>query len=371
LGTLFVLRPQLLSAGATHIKPLGVNPRFEKGEAPPYRDGGAWFHIRQSKHFRWSLDEAQIFQYHLAGALHPRVRWWEAMEIPRRAVEFIEVAELTLVSLVCEDLAQNEDIAALIRSVGPTVVSAHLLDGPQLGSRWSARYASVLADDPGSAVLTLTSYGMAQRSRPHGRDASAVIALWKDPARGMREIPLEPGAHGVLLTVCMDRAARRSADGRRSVDNGTVIYDAAVSQIRAVGEATTPTPPRGCASRSHVLEASDVTVLTAWAEAVAELLAHAPERVDTLLTQARAGAPWRAALGLPEPSPQLNMAIETMGRIVRGATSTDGRPTFDALLATADEDSSDQDALEYVVRRVLLSTLEQRWTRQPISDSHY
>ena len=86
--------------------------------------------------------------------------------------------------------------------IGPTIVSTALLDGPQLTSRWSARYASVLADDPGSAVMTLTSYGMVQRSRPPGRDASPVIALWKDPAQGTREISLEPGAHGVLLTVC-------------------------------------------------------------------------------------------------------------------------------------------------------------------------
>ena len=58
---------------------------------------------------------------------------------------------ITIVSLVCEDLAQNDDVAEVIRSVGPTIVSTHLLDRPQLTSRWSARYASVLADDPGSA----------------------------------------------------------------------------------------------------------------------------------------------------------------------------------------------------------------------------
>src|SRR5215831_13153705 len=39
--------------------------------------GGQWAHIRQSKHHRWSLDDAQIRQYHLATALHPHIRWWE------------------------------------------------------------------------------------------------------------------------------------------------------------------------------------------------------------------------------------------------------------------------------------------------------
>ena len=60
-----------------------------------------------------------------------------------------------------------------------------------------------------------------------------MIALWKDPSRGVREIPLEEGAHAVLLTVCMDRATRRSADGRIPVENGTACFDVAVHQVRA------------------------------------------------------------------------------------------------------------------------------------------
>jgi hypothetical protein len=163
---------------------LGLSPQLVKGGSLPTEPGPPWFHIRQRKHHRWSLDEAQIYQYHLGGVLHPHVRWWESMEVPRRSLQFVEVAELTLAALVCEDLAQNDDLAELIRQVGPTFVFTVLLDGPQLNSRWAARYASVLADDPGSAVMTLTSYGMVQRSRPRGQEASPVIALWKDPSRG-------------------------------------------------------------------------------------------------------------------------------------------------------------------------------------------
>src|SRR5262249_49854900 len=156
-------------------------------------------------------DESQLYQYHLGAALHPHVRWWEAIEVPRRSVQLVEVGEgVTIVSMVCEDLAQIDAAAELLRSVGPTVVITPLLDGPQLASRWAARYASVLADDPGSAVLTLTSAGMAARSRPRGSSPSNVIALWKDPVRGVREIPLEAGAQGVLLTACADLAPRRS-----------------------------------------------------------------------------------------------------------------------------------------------------------------
>ncbi len=213
---------------------VGVNPRLEKGGPFPSSPREQWFHIRQDKHHRWSLDERQIYQYHLGGALHPHIRWWEAIDVPRRSVQVVEVGEgITIVSLVCEDLAQNDDVAEVIRSIGPTIVSTALLDGPQLTSRWSARYASVLADDPGSAVMTLTSFGMAQRSRPSGHDSSPVIALWKDPARGIREISLEPGAQGVLLTVCGARATRRSADGRWPVESGTHYFDVAVHQIRA------------------------------------------------------------------------------------------------------------------------------------------
>jgi hypothetical protein len=201
----------------------GVNPRLEKGGSPT-ASGEQWFHIRQNKHHRWSLDEGQILQYHLGGALHPHIRWWETMKVPRRTIHFVEHGdEIAIVSLVCEDLAQIDSVAEVIRSVGPSVVYAPLLDGPQISSRWSARYASVLADDPGSAVITLTSFGMVQRSRSHGRDSSPVIALSKDPVRGLREIRLEPGAQGVLLTVCGNRTTRRSADGRRPIDNATSI----------------------------------------------------------------------------------------------------------------------------------------------------
>jgi hypothetical protein len=184
--------------------------------------GEQWVHIKQSKHHRWSLDESQIHQYHLGGALHPHVRWWEAMEVPQRSLQLIEVGEgATVVSLVCEDLAQIDHVADMIRSVGPTIVVTPLLDGPQLSARWSARYASVLADDPGSAVLTLTSYGMVQRSRPPGRNSSAVVALWKNPDKGIREISLEAGAQGILLSASTDRAMRRTADGRWPVVNGS------------------------------------------------------------------------------------------------------------------------------------------------------
>jgi hypothetical protein len=272
------------------------------------------------------------------------------------------------VALVCEDLAQNGHVAELIRSVGPTVVMTGLLDGPQLTSRWAARYASVLADDPGSAVLTLTSYGMVQRSRPHRRDASPVVALWRDPSRGFREIPLESGAQAVLLTVCMDRATRRSADGRWPIDNGTACFDVAVHQIDAAATTTRPSsrPSRPVAPR--VLEAEDVTVLTGWAEAVAEALAHGPDRLAAVLADARPDAPWRTALRLAQPGARLGDAIDSLRRFVVANASGNEAPAYDALLAAADDEAGDEKPLDRMVRRALRSMLEERQTRRPGSN---
>jgi hypothetical protein len=215
-------------------------------------------------------------------------------------------------------------------------------------------------------VLTLTSFGMVQRSRPHAREASRVVALWKDPASGVREIPLETGAQGVLLTVCMDRATRRSADGRWPVDNGTYCYDVAIHQISAASANIQPRNSRLRPFTPHLLETEDLTVLTAWAEAVAEVLANAPERLGAVLAEARADVAWRDALRLPQPSPPLSRAIDAMDRIVRTATSVEGTTSFDALLAVAANDPPDDDGLDRLVRRVLLSMLEQRRTRQPM-----
>jgi hypothetical protein len=356
------VRPGGLGCNQMHI---GVNPGHEKGGPLPSSPAGQWFHIRQDKHHRWSLDESQIYQYHLGGALHPHIRWWEAIDVPRRSVQVVEVGEgITIVSLVCEDLAQNDTVAEVIRSIGPTIVSTALLDGPQLTSRWSARYASVLADDPGSAVMTLTSFGMAQRSRPAGLDASPVIALWKDPARGAREISLEPGAQGVLLTVCGARATRRSADGRWPVESGTHYFDVAVHQIRASDAGSGPPESPSGGPDPRVIERDDLTILTSWAEALAEALAHTPARAQAVLADARPGASWRPDLGIAEPSSGLSDAIDSIERALRAATPAGGAPSLDALLLAVQDGRPGESALDALARSVLRSTLEQLCTRQ-------
>src|SRR5262245_27481394 len=298
--------------------------------------GGRGWRYRQNKHHRSSLDDNQIEQYHLAAALPPGVRWWEAMAVPRRAVQVVELADgVTLVSLVCEDLARLDEVADLLRAIGPTLVVTTLLDGPQLASRWTARYASVLADDPGSAVVTLTSFGFVQRSRPPGRSLSRVVSLWKDPVRGLREIPLDVDAHAVLIQIQVGRTTRRTADGRRPAANVADVRAQGVRQIRALdrGDHTGVAMPEAPVDNEPAvsLEAVEFTILTCWAEAVAEALAASPDQLNPILGDARAGAPWRRQLGVAEPSADLASALEDLTRVVSGT------PTVEAVLAAMDE----------------------------------
>jgi hypothetical protein len=206
---------------------------------------GRWSHHRQDKHHRWSLDRPQIEQYHLTEVLDPRVRWWEALELRRRSLEVIERGDGEVIaSLVCEDLAHIDDVVDLMRAVGPTLVVALLLDGPQLASRWTARYASVLSDDPGSAVLTLSSYGMVTNARRAGEPPPSVVALWKDNARGTREISLDHDAQGILLTLDRRPAIRRAADGRAPTHDAVDLRACDIIQLRATTQRATHSQAR-------------------------------------------------------------------------------------------------------------------------------
>ena len=275
--------------------------------------GAQWMHIRQNKHHRWSLDDTQIRQYHLSGPLHPHTRWWEAIEVPPRSVQFVEFSDgVTLASLVCEDLAQTDDVASVIRCVGPMLVVTPLLDGPQLSSRWAARYATVLADDPGSAVLTLTSFGMARRSRLPGQTPSPVVALWKNPGQQTREISLEPGAQGILLSATIARATRRSFDGRRPGNDGRVFTSLSVQQVRAASTLTGSRRSLAGSPSRATLAAEELTILASWAQAAAEARAFAPERTAAVTADAQAGRPWRAELGICEPSSSLQHSLSGM-----------------------------------------------------------
>jgi hypothetical protein len=230
-----------------------------------------------------------------------------------------------------------------------------LLDGPQLASRWTARYASVLADDPGSAVVTLTSFGFVQRSLPAGRPPSRVVSLWKDPVRGLREIPLDVEAHAVLIRIQVGRTTRRSVDGRPPIVNTANVSAEGVHQIRALdpGDHTSVAMPGAPVDNEPAvsLEAVELTILTCWTEAVAEALAASPDRLTTILDDARAGAQWRRQFGVAEPSADLASALEDLARMV-----VSGTPTVESVLAAVDERSRGGDYGQ-LVSAVLLSKL--------------
>jgi hypothetical protein len=175
------------------------------------------FHFEQAKHHRWRLDKSQIVQYGLGSNLDPQQFWWEYIPVGNRSLTFVAMTPwLTLCALICEDLARLDPVSELVRAVGPNLVIALLMDGPQLPSRWPARYATVLADDPGSSVLTFTSLGMCELSRPpYLQDRSRVIALWKDARSGRPvEVALPNNADAVVLSISLENACEWTADGR-------------------------------------------------------------------------------------------------------------------------------------------------------------
>jgi hypothetical protein len=170
----------------------------------------------QLKHHRWCLDRGQILQYDLGSRLPASLDCWERVFLGERRITFVTFKEwLTTCVLICEDLARQEPVTEVIRSVGPNLVFALLMDGPQLRNRWPSRYASVLAEDPGCSVLSLTSLGMSARSRPaQGVDRSRSIALWRDAIYGEREIELPPDTDACVLSLVCRTEREFTIDGR-------------------------------------------------------------------------------------------------------------------------------------------------------------
>jgi hypothetical protein len=181
---------------------------------------GQWYQVSQRKHHKWKLNESQIRQYQLQGRLSTAREWYENISIAQRRLTFLAPnGWFILCPLICEDLAQLEPVSTIIRGVGPSLLLSPLLDGPQLRARWSARYTSVFADDPGTAVLTLTSLGMVTRSRQLNggkpdENPSRAVGLWKDAVRGWHTLEVANDEYAQLLTVSADLTEEYTADGR-------------------------------------------------------------------------------------------------------------------------------------------------------------
>jgi len=157
---------------------------------------------RQDKHHRWKLNAYQIKKYNLGGVLSITKNWWEGITIQDRKVNFFNLGEeLSICSLICEDLARQDPISDLLRSVGPNLVFTLLMDGEQLKHRWSARYASILSDDPGSAVITLTSLGMVKRFSYNDSKNHRSIGIISDSKGNFTEINLKNDELAALVTL--------------------------------------------------------------------------------------------------------------------------------------------------------------------------
>ncbi|HJR07056.1 MAG TPA: hypothetical protein VJ842_07360 [Pyrinomonadaceae bacterium] len=170
---------------------------------------------RQDKHHRWRLTRTQVRQYQLGGSLSSKKDWWEGTKLVSRKVTFINIGEnLTICPLICEDLARQEPIADLVRTVGPSLVITILMDGPQTSDRWPANYASVLADDPGCSVITLTSIGMVNRYQVPWREKSRAVAHWKEAQGIPTPIELDDDETGIILYLNVDVKKEKIADGR-------------------------------------------------------------------------------------------------------------------------------------------------------------
>jgi hypothetical protein len=173
------------------------------------------------------------------------------------------------------------------------------------------------------------------------------------------------------MTICGARAPRRTADSRPPIDNAIHYFDVAVQQVHAAAASSGSQPSQSVPALPRALEVEELTILTGWAQAVAETLTYTPERVAGLLADARPGAPWRTALKIAEPSAQLSEAIDVIDQIVRTSAPSNGPPTLDALIAATREDRPAEAKLAGLVRRVLRSTLEQRASRQTREAYHH
>lgn len=179
----------------------------------------------QQKHHRWKLSESQIRTYKLLDELSPKREWWEHIDISSREFNFFALGDgLVISALICEDLARPDPVGDLLRAVGPNVVFALLMDGPQINDRWPGRYAASLADDPGSSVLSVTSLGMSLRSKRPKKDRSRVVALWHSPSGESDEIELPKPYSALLLSFEKRKKQEWAADGRDDSEQAAYLH---------------------------------------------------------------------------------------------------------------------------------------------------
>lgn len=194
----------------------------------------------QSKQHRWRIDKKQADSYGIRfdGDDPNNEQWWEDIDVSERLLPFYAFRKDTsLVTLICEDLARMEPAMTAIRAVGPNLVVALLMDGPQLGGRWPGRYAAVLADEPGCAVLSLTCAATVDLSNKNHKaskpdaDTKRAVARWTQSRDLLsKDLELDDGAVGILLTLESYQKHQTTLDNRSDHKNSReLVYKSHIS----------------------------------------------------------------------------------------------------------------------------------------------
>lgn len=199
-------------------------------------DGKGALPRQQNKHHRWRIDQTQADTYGLNFDNNSdNHQWWEDIQLGERELPFYAFRKnMSMVTLICEDLARMDPAMNAIRAVGPNLVVALLMDSPQLSFRWPGRYAGVLTDEPGCSVLSLTCAATVDRSNDFHRKKAPmattkrVVGLWSHPNKQV-EIDLAPDHHGVLLTLQSTAFHQTTLDNRS--DENAAQQLSYVSQI--------------------------------------------------------------------------------------------------------------------------------------------
>ncbi|MFZ2030125.1 MAG: hypothetical protein WAU68_07455 [Vitreimonas sp.] len=178
------------------------------------------YECTRGKHHPWILNNVQMQRYGVTHRFPERRDVLEHIQVGQRQIDFVEPRSGTsMTTLICEDLARIDPCQQVIRSVGPNLVIALLMDGPQILTRWPRHYAGVLADDPGSSVLTFSSFGLIERAAPTDSARSRAVAFWKD-SLSEKELNLTSGSHALAVTLEATRIEEttldRRGDGKRS-----------------------------------------------------------------------------------------------------------------------------------------------------------
>ncbi|MFQ3244114.1 MAG: hypothetical protein ACI9SP_000739 [Arenicella sp.] len=219
------VREHLNKIGTDTKEPIAVNGAYMASIDSCDTKNPIQHEFFHEKHHRWRITEPQITDYGLSPTLDPSRVWWEDIRVVNRRLPFLVMRdEWSITTLICEDLARNDPAKTVVESIGPNLVISLLMDGPQTERRWPARYATVLADDPGSSVLSMSSFGLIKRSNKvhskRGFDPSNSFALWRDDRGKSVEIELDEGNHASVISLNVHRVTDYTMDGR--ADNRTV-----------------------------------------------------------------------------------------------------------------------------------------------------